>query len=58
MTTRTTSNGYKVTVTNEERIEDYHFYDDLGVFCFKDVSRDYKLLNDLDLHEWEIDYLV
>lgn len=58
MTTRTTSNGYKVTITNEERIEDYHFYDDLGVFCFKDVSRDYKLLNDLDLHEWEIDYLV
>lgn len=58
MTTRTTSNGYKVTVTNEEWIEDFHYYDDLGAFCFKDVSRDYKLLNDLDLHEREIDYLV
>lgn len=58
MTTRTTSNGYKVTITNDEWIEDFHYYDDLWSFCFKDVSRDYKLLNDLDLHEWEIDYLV
>ena len=57
MTTRKTSNGYKVTIEQDERIDQFNLYD-VGEFCFKDVSRDYKLPNDLNLADWEIDYLI
>lgn len=57
MTTRKTTNNYKVTIEQDERIDDFNLYD-VGDFCFKDVSRDYKLPNDLNLADWEIDYLI
>lgn len=57
MTTRNTTNGFKVTIDIDDRIDDFNFYCD-GDFCFKNVSRDYKLPNDLDMEDWKIDYLV
>ena len=57
MTTRKTTNGYKVTIELDERCGDFSDYD-TGEFCFKDVSSDYKLPNDLNLADWEIDYLI
>lgn len=57
MTTRKTTNGYKVTIELDERCGDFSDYD-TGIFCLKDVSRDYKLPNDLNLADWEIDYLI
>lgn len=57
MTTRTTSNSYKVTIELDERCGNFSDYD-TGEFCLKDVSRDYKLPNDLNLADWEIDYLI
>ena len=57
MTTRKTTNNYKVTIEQDERIDQFNLYD-VGDFCFKDVSRDYKLPNDFILADWEIDYLI
>ena len=60
MTTRKTTNGYKVTIDFDQWQEKFDFYEDVKV-CFKDVLRGYDLDNitsDFKLDELEIDFLL
>lgn len=57
MTNRKTTNGYKVEIDVDRWQGDFWDYFDFDLCC-KDVSRDYKLPNTLDLTELEIDYLL
>lgn len=57
MTNRKTTNGYKVDIDIDQWQGDFWDYFDFDLCC-KDVSRDYKLPNTLDLAELEIDYLL
>lgn len=59
MTTRATTNGYKVTLDYDSGYFDFEeFFGDFIDLCIKDVSRDYKLPNTLKLEDRKIDYLT
>lgn len=57
MTNRKTTNGYKVEIDVDQWQEDFGFYFDFDLCC-KDVSRDYKLPNTLNMEDRKIDYIL
>lgn len=60
MSTRKTTNGYRVTLEIDNWQEKFDYYEDVKV-CFKDVLRSYKLdeiTSDFRLANWEVDYLL
>lgn len=57
MTNRKTTNGYKVDIDIDQWQGDFWDYFDFDLCC-KDVSRDYKLPNTLNMEDWKIDYIA
>lgn len=57
MTNRKTTNGYKVDIDIDQWQGDFWDYFDFDLCC-KDVSRNYKLPNTLNMEDWKIDYIL
>lgn len=57
MTNRKTTNGYKVDIDIDQWQGEFWDYFDFDLCC-KDVSRDYKLPNTLNMEDWKIDYIA
>lgn len=59
MTTRKTTNGYKVRIILDDWYWDFYEYSGIQV-TFKNISRDYDFwkIAQLELEDWEIDYLL